>query len=91
MNKTTKTCSACASTKPTADYYADKRAPDGLRAACKECVKERNRAQQKADPAKHNARIKVWNARNPEKARDTHKRSRAKRKAKLAENHKHLG
>lgn len=33
----TKTCKKCSEAKPVADFYRDKRAPDGLRYDCKAC------------------------------------------------------
>ncbi|NOE32495.1 MULTISPECIES: hypothetical protein [unclassified Ruegeria] len=84
-----KTCTQCKTEKPATDFYPDKRAKDGLRAACKECAKAQSRQQQKADRTKHNNRMKAWREANPDKWRAIQKRTHAKRKAKkLAGNHK---
>lgn len=40
-----RTCTRCGTRKPTADFYRDTRAKDGLRAACKPCIDADNAAR----------------------------------------------
>ena len=42
MNR--KTCIACESSKPKAEFYRDQTSTDGLRGSCKECMKSAARA-----------------------------------------------
>jgi 5-methylcytosine-specific restriction endonuclease McrA len=44
-----KTCTKCRQTKPTAEFYKDFNT-DGLRAACKSCVKKFNNDKRRANP-----------------------------------------
>ncbi|WP_034359374.1 HNH endonuclease [Deinococcus phoenicis] len=59
-----KICSLCGVTKPLAEFFADKRKPDGKQSRCKQC-----------DTAKYaHTRAgsqRAWRERNPDKAKET--------------------
>lgn len=77
-----KACSKCGTSKPEDDFYADKRESDGLRHACKECVRasrrgtylknhdveiERSRKWKAENIVRHLGYNKTWRSINPEK------------------------
>lgn len=64
-----KRCSRCGDPKPLTEFYADRRAVDGLFSACKECTRAAERARKAADPEKTRRRQRAARAANPEKYR----------------------
>lgn len=87
MSAPMKTCSKCATPKPLAEFYKDKRAADGLKCQCKAChvagcavsVKKnpegRRVIQGRYDSANRSARraaSKAWKERHPERCRKLH-------------------
>jgi hypothetical protein len=55
---TSKTCSACKTSKPVADFYKDKKAKDGLKSQCKKCHCISSVLSR--DPDKHREYNKNW-------------------------------
>ena len=54
----TKTCTGCATDKPTTEYYKHKVASDGLHTECKDCFKSRMDAKYKASDGYVEAQFK---------------------------------
>ena len=78
-----KTCRKCEAEKPTSEFYADRRTPDGLRHWCKRCwnAYQRERwADGRTDRAKRYAADKAWRHANPDRVAATHRRSNLRRK-----------
>lgn len=75
--RTEKICPRCGVTKPTSEFYVDRRSDDGRHTPCKEC--QRKRPQ---DPEKG----RRWRANNPERARALAKRYRATEGGKQSAN-----
>lgn len=45
-----KTCTKCETTKPISEFHPHKGGAHGVKSQCKDCVRERNRAYNKANP-----------------------------------------
>lgn len=69
-----KRCPRCGLIKPRADFYASKKASDGLAGYCKECTKASANEWDKAHPAEKAARDHRQYERNPERRRKTRER-----------------
>jgi len=67
-----KRCSKCSLVKPHDVFYRDGRTADGLRSACKVCLRAQFRAYQRAHKGEADARSRAWARANPERvaARD---------------------
>lgn len=64
--KTTKTCCRCDQDKSVADFYADKRAKDGLSGHCKQCHLAKTNAYKRADPERRRLQDQRWRQQNPD-------------------------
>jgi hypothetical protein len=78
-----KTCTKCGETKSVEDYHKAKKGKFGRSATCKACKAIWAKQDREKYPEKWDARIKSWQARNPEKMRaiwaEGRKRTREKR------------
>lgn len=59
-------CTQCQIRKPIDDFYKNSHT-GGVRSACKECYKAKDRANYKADPDKKNAAVATYRAQDPER------------------------
>lgn len=89
MSADLKPCCRCGDSKPLTEFYADRRAVDGLFSACKSCTRSAEKARKDADPEKVRRRQRLYRAANLEKCRSLdrarHKRDRIKRNANTKE------
>lgn len=69
-----KSCPRCGLTKPRADFYASKKASDGLSGYCKGCTKASAKEWDKAHPVEKAARDHRQYESNPERRRKTRER-----------------
>jgi len=95
-----KRCSKCGEEKPREEFYADKRAKDGLFSSCKVCFRETDKASYRKhhkkrleyqakyraeNPKKIAERNKRWMNNNPEKRAAIKKRSDMKRREAISQ------
>ncbi|HMN15200.1 MAG TPA: hypothetical protein PKD55_23015 [Bellilinea sp.] len=59
-----KTCSKCGETKKLTDFYADAREKDGLRHACKACIRSARKTSYLANHTVELERSREWKKRN---------------------------
>ena len=62
-----KTCSRCKTDKPTTEFSKNKRAADGLCAACKVCTRAASAVYYAANPDKRRATESNWRRKNKQK------------------------
>lgn len=81
---TSKACSKCGETKPTADFYrATSASSDGFRAQCRTCYNAVRRAS--ADPEKNSAACRRWREENLDKTREADRKRYPARRAERLE------
>jgi hypothetical protein len=78
-----KRCSRCKQEKPLADFTRHSRSADGLRAACRECIKKREKEIRKNDPARFRAYLAKQRERDHEKLAEWKREYYEKNKARL--------
>lgn len=94
-----KTCRRCQTQKPFDQFAKRKAAKDGHHQWCRQCAsdyhkewyaknrdqwKERVRMAAQAEPEKNRARVRQWALDHPERAKEMHKKSKAKRRERFA-------
>lgn len=80
-----KRCSVCQEWKLVGDFYCEKSKPDGLRAPCKSCDRERLRQRRRQNPNEDRERLRVWREQNPERVFEQQQRYREKNPEKCRE------
>jgi hypothetical protein len=77
-----KTCTKCGVDKPFTDFHSEKRARDGLRSACKDCILRSNKAWREKHPDTKKASCARWNERNVERLREIKRASEERARSK---------
>lgn len=90
MTPADKPCSKCGVVKPLSDFYREKSGRDGYRSDCKACMAAHRKRKYDADPAAYIARVKQWQAENPERHRQNQKRRRERPEVKARERETYL-
>lgn len=80
-----KTCYKCLESRPPEEFYRDKRARDGLKSECKVCFIAMSMAYARRNKDKANATNRRWRKANPEKFRDSLRRSQRKHREQRRE------
>jgi 5-methylcytosine-specific restriction endonuclease McrA len=75
-----KRCTKCGEIKPESEFYKAKGTRDGLRGDCKTCFAARAQVWYGANRDKVIARVKAWQAANPDRHRETQKAVRERRR-----------
>ena len=78
--ETRKTCSKCRELKTVSEFHRHNLNRDGLQPACKVCQNKAASAWASRNRKKANAITKAWVAANPDRAKQTRRRSRVKKK-----------
>lgn len=78
-----KKCSCCKQMLDYSCFHRNKTRGDGLRAICKVCAQNKQRAYIQANPERNRRRSREWYHANKDKAREINQRAHAKNKAKL--------
>lgn len=85
MDNVTKKCLHCQIEKPFEEFYAEKRARDGLRSECKLCLLKTQKKSYDKDSKKVLTRNKRWRVSNTEKLKEYLKGYYQKNKEKIKE------
>ena len=83
----TKRCSKCGDTKPLTDFYKCKGGVGGVRGDCKACFSVRAHAWYEQNREHVIKRVKQWRQDNRERALETERKVRARRKPAAREDH----
>lgn len=83
----TKCCTQCGIEKPRAEFNKDKSKSNGLKSACRECYRERDRERarkrREVAPEANRECARKWSKENPEKARALCSKRRARKRNAL--------
>jgi hypothetical protein len=82
-----KRCSKCGQVKPLSEFYKCKGGVGGVRGDCKECFSVRAKDWYGKNREHVIARVKQWRAENLDRARETERRVRARRKPAARADH----
>ena len=79
-----KRCSSCGMVRNRAAFHKDRKAPDGLRYQCKDCVRAYHDTMREA----LRERVRAWGAAHPEQVAKRGRRYRSKHPEMVSERHK---
>lgn len=85
-----KRCRHCGIVKPLEEFHRNTAVRDGRRPECKVCIAAKRKARYEQDPKAEIARVKAWQAANPDRHRANQKRRRDKPEVKARERNNHL-
>lgn len=80
---TTKPCTKCGKNKPLTEFYKHAERRDGLRADCKECVKNKSAKWRAENHEKAVASFSKWRSSNPDKVKADHAKWYAENRDKV--------